>query len=96
MIGYEVYHHPQFLLTGLHSIGCKCKLINLNHCDLRVYKQDPHFLWPRSVLYVFSVRRNFVVCPQESLLKLGVSWVKSLQNTDVVHWNARDISQIPS
>jgi predicted Abi (CAAX) family protease len=24
-VGYKVYHHPQFLLTGLYSIGCKRK-----------------------------------------------------------------------
>jgi hypothetical protein len=28
--GYEVYHHPQFLLTGLHSIGHTRILFNFN------------------------------------------------------------------
>jgi hypothetical protein len=36
-VGYEVYHYPSFLLVGLHSIGCKCKLINFNQYDLRIY-----------------------------------------------------------
>jgi hypothetical protein len=26
-VRYEVYHHPPFLLRGLHSIRCKCKCI---------------------------------------------------------------------
>jgi hypothetical protein len=41
---YEVYHHPPFLRIGLHSIGCKCKLINFmydvinfNQYNLRGY-----------------------------------------------------------
>jgi hypothetical protein len=36
-VGYEVYHHPPFALIGLHSIGCKGKLINFNQFNLRVY-----------------------------------------------------------
>jgi hypothetical protein len=40
------------------------------------------FLWPLIVLYPLSVRLNFVVFPQEPLLKLGVPWVKKkLRNT---------------
>jgi hypothetical protein len=74
--GYEVYHHPPLLLIGNHSIGSKRKLINLNQYNLRVYVQDPHFLLPRIVLYPLSVRRNFVVCHHESLLKFGVPWAK--------------------
>jgi hypothetical protein len=38
--GYEVYHHPQFLLISLHSIGCKCKLINFNK-----YNKDLHIAY---------------------------------------------------
>jgi hypothetical protein len=36
-VGHEVYHNPPFLLIGLHSIGCKCKLINFSQYNLRVY-----------------------------------------------------------
>jgi hypothetical protein len=36
-VGYEVYHHPPFLLIGLHNIGRMCKLINFNQYKLRVY-----------------------------------------------------------
>jgi hypothetical protein len=34
-IGYEVNHHPTFLLTGLHSIACKCKMK-----DLSIFKRS--------------------------------------------------------
>jgi hypothetical protein len=37
--------------------------------------QDLHFV--ATYCYVsISVRKNFVVCPQEPLIKLGVPWVK--------------------
>jgi hypothetical protein len=36
-VGYEVYQHPPSLLIGLHSVACKCQLINFNQYDLRVY-----------------------------------------------------------
>jgi hypothetical protein len=35
-VGNKVYHHPPFLLIGLYSIVCKCKLINFNQYNLRV------------------------------------------------------------
>jgi hypothetical protein len=76
-----VYHHPQFLLIVLHSIGYKCKLINFNQYNLRAYLYDLNFLWSRIVLYPLSVRQNFVVCPCEPLLKLGVPWVKKDRGT---------------
>jgi hypothetical protein len=42
---------------------------------------------PLIVLYPLSIRRNFVVCPHEPLLNLGVLWVKeSLQNTGADSW----------
>jgi hypothetical protein len=46
-VGYEVYHH-------LYSTECKFKLINFNQHNLRIYIQDPHFLWPRIVRIPFS------------------------------------------
>jgi hypothetical protein len=49
-IGYEVYHHPPCVQIGLHNIGCKCKLINFNLCNLRIYIEDPHFLWSHCFL----------------------------------------------
>jgi hypothetical protein len=36
-VGYDVYQHPQLLLIGLRSIGCRCKLIHFNKYNLRVY-----------------------------------------------------------
>jgi hypothetical protein len=36
-VGYEVYHHPPFLLTGPQSIGYKCELFHFNQYNLRVY-----------------------------------------------------------
>jgi hypothetical protein len=56
----------------LHSIRCKCKLVNFNQCNLMVTR----IVCGHVVLYPMSVRRNSVVCPHESLLKLGVPWVK--------------------
>jgi hypothetical protein len=76
-VGYEVYHHPPYLLTGLHSIGCKCKLINFNQYDL-----GSVFLWPHILLYPLSVRRNFVMCLHKTLLKFVVMWVKKVAK----HW----------
>jgi hypothetical protein len=29
-VGYEVYHHPPFLLTGHQTNACHCTLINFN------------------------------------------------------------------
>jgi hypothetical protein len=34
-VGYEVYHHSRFLLTGLHSTGSKCKNVK----DVSVFKR---------------------------------------------------------
>jgi hypothetical protein len=34
--GYEVYHHPPFLLIGLHSTGCKCKFMK----DLSIFNRS--------------------------------------------------------
>jgi hypothetical protein len=65
-------HYPPVLLKALHSIICKCKLINFSQYKLRVYLQDPHYmLWPRIIMYCLSVRQNFV-----PLLRFGVPWVK--------------------
>jgi hypothetical protein len=36
-VGYEVSHHPPFLLIDLHRIGCKRKLINFNEYNLIIY-----------------------------------------------------------
>jgi hypothetical protein len=36
-VGYEVYYNPPLFLIDLHSIGSKCKLINFNQYNLRVY-----------------------------------------------------------
>jgi hypothetical protein len=81
-VEYEVSHHPSFSLIEVHSIGCKHKLINFNRYNLRIYIQDPHFLWPRIVFYPLYVRRNFMVCPHKPMLKLGVPWLKKrLRNT---------------
>jgi hypothetical protein len=46
-----VYHHPPFLLIGLHSIGFKCKLINFNQYNLRFYIQDLNFF---AAMYCFA------------------------------------------
>jgi hypothetical protein len=32
-VGYEVNHHPPFLLIDFHIIGCKCKLIKFKFCS---------------------------------------------------------------
>jgi hypothetical protein len=37
------------------------------------------FLWPCIVLCPIYFRRNFVACPQNSLLNLGVPWVKIVE-----------------
>jgi hypothetical protein len=42
-VGYEVYHHPAFVLIALYSIDCECKRINFNVCKLRIYAKHPHF-----------------------------------------------------
>jgi hypothetical protein len=75
---------PLCLLIGLHSTGCKCKLINFNQCNLRVYIEDQHFCGHASCLPP-SVRRNFVLCPRESLLKFGVPWVKKRLRNNVLN-----------
>jgi hypothetical protein len=79
-VGCEVYYHPSLLLIGLHTIVSKCKLINFNQYNLKVYTYDPHF-WPRIAVYLLSVRRNFVVCLHETLLKLGVPGVENIRGT---------------
>jgi hypothetical protein len=35
VVGYEVYHHPPFLLIALHSTGCNCKFIK----DISIFKR---------------------------------------------------------
>lgn len=35
--GYEVYHHPPFLLLCLHTTGCKCKMMNFNQFNFRIH-----------------------------------------------------------
>jgi hypothetical protein len=42
--GYKVYHHLPLLLVGLHGIGRKCKLINVNQYNLRIYIYNPNFV----------------------------------------------------
>jgi hypothetical protein len=81
-VGYELCHHPPFLLIGLHRIGCKCKLINCNQYNLQTYTKDLHLLWSCTALYPLSFRRNFVVCLREPLLNLVVPWVKKVAE----HW----------
>jgi hypothetical protein len=77
-VGYEVFHHPPFILIVLHSTGFKRRWINFNQCMLSIYVQDPHFLYPRIVLYTLSIKWNFVVCRHEPLLNLSVLWVKKV------------------
>jgi hypothetical protein len=36
-VGYEVYHHPPFLLLSLHNIVCKRKLVDFNQYNVRIY-----------------------------------------------------------
>jgi hypothetical protein len=79
-----VYHHdPQFLLIRLHSIGSKCKLINFNQYNLRVYTQNTHFLWRSIALYTLPAGLNLVACPQEPLFQLGVPWERKCCRTHV-------------
>jgi hypothetical protein len=81
-VGYEAYHHSQFLQIGLHGTGCKCKLTNFNQHNLTIYTSIRILLWPHIVLYPLSVKQNSVACPHVPLLILGVPWVKSLRNTE--------------
>jgi hypothetical protein len=37
-VGYEVYHHPKFLLIGLQSIGCRYKFMK----DLSIFERSFH------------------------------------------------------
>jgi hypothetical protein len=69
--GYEVYHHPPFLLIGLHSIGCKCKVISFNQRNEGVYTHDQHSLLPHIVLYPLSVRIFFCGVPAGASVKVG-------------------------
>jgi hypothetical protein len=94
-VGYEVYHHPPFSLIGLHSIACKCKLINFNHHNFRVNKISAFFV----AMHCFvppSRRRNFVVCSHEPLLTLGVLWNTAAHHTSVPSGDATISVPLPT
>jgi hypothetical protein len=45
-VGYEMYHHPQFLLTDLNSTECKFKFMK----DLSIFKQPFHMSQQKWIL----------------------------------------------
>jgi hypothetical protein len=81
-VGYEVYHHPPYLLIGLHGTGCKCKLINLNQYNLRVYIGPAYFV---ATYFVPPFREaKFCDVPSLVIIKVGCAvGKKRLRKTDI-------------
>jgi hypothetical protein len=65
-----VYNHPQFLLIGLHAIGCKRKLFNFNQCNLKIYISDQHFCAHVSFCNTFR-KVKFCGVPSGAIVKVG-------------------------
>jgi hypothetical protein len=69
-VGYEVYHHPPFLLTGLQSIGYKCELFHLINITygfiyrLRIFCVHMSFCTPLS-------KAKFCGVPPQAIVKVG-------------------------
>jgi hypothetical protein len=74
-VGYKVYHHPPVLLMGIHSTGCKCKLINYNEYNLRVYIYISHF-YGHVLFCAHYLKAKLCGVPSRAILKLGVPCVK--------------------
>jgi hypothetical protein len=68
-VGYEVYHHPQFSLTGLHNTVCKCNLINFNQYNLRAYR--PAFFVTMYCFVLPFCKAKFCGVPSEAIVKVG-------------------------
>jgi hypothetical protein len=69
-VGCEVYYHPSLLLIGLHTIVCKCTLINFNQYNLKVYTYDPHFSATYCCVPPFS-KAKFCGVPSRDIVKVG-------------------------
>jgi hypothetical protein len=65
-VGYEMYHHPQFLLIGLHSIGSKGKLINFDTYNLRFTYRLHIFCG-----HILFCKAKFCDVPSQDIVKIG-------------------------
>jgi hypothetical protein len=81
-VGYEVYQHPQFSLTGLHNTGCKCKLINFYSIHIKnLYIRSEIFVATYCFVLPF-LKEKFCGVPSGASVKVGCAvGKKSLWNT---------------
>jgi hypothetical protein len=75
-VGYEVYHHPLFLLIGLHSVGCKRTLINFNPYNFNIHIQGP-YLYGHVLFCTPFHKAKFCGVPSRATVKVGCAVVKN-------------------
>jgi hypothetical protein len=75
-----------FLLTGLHSIGCKCKLINFNQYDLRLYTGSAFLVAMYCFVPTFQ-KEKFCGVSSGAIVEVGcAAFKKRLRNTVLDQW----------